>query len=742
MIHPSTSETPAAPFWEQNLALLRTRYPGLAEEIENNVIGGMDAATENLTSLPCKLDRHGCRWQLEQTPAGEPTLAYQDTPDSPPILIHSRRDPVREGQRQAEAALSGASGGASGGPSGGTNGGTSGAGGGASDGGVIILLGFGLGYTAEALAKSGCLLIIVERRKELFRLALEQRNLEALLAPGKAVFVIGGDGVGGVLGLLEKSPFAGDKPRIVKNRALVTLTAEDEAWYTEAERQINTWVSKDEINAATLRRFGKRWTRNLADNLAGVLRFPGVKYLENVFAQTGIPVFLAAAGPSLGRVGPFLEEIRRRCVVIAVDTSLRFLLGRGIEPDFVVSVDPQYWNVRHLHRAAAPNAALIAESAVYPSILKPILRSGVWEDRWAEVPGESREAGNGRLSAKAETLEKPRSFKRVFFCQSLFPLGRFIEDRTDPKGVLGAGGSVATTAWDFARLLGPDAIWIAGLDLAFPGRQTHFKGALFEENAHALSGRFCPAETFSVQSLESGFPFTARSAGDGKVLTDRRLSLYAAWFESRFRESGSKPGTERAAGPAASLSNYSLSPEGLAIPGLAVAEPEKLLALPPRRDEIDRILETAYSRIGDDFYGSEAKASRKTRYTQALASLIQGLELIRDSALEAASSAATASAEVPASANTAAAARQSAKTEKLLQKFDKINAAIAESPVKDAAGFLFPPASELESKLAETDPLKRHLEFSLLFYRSLAASVDFTLKFLKNPYLSLTAAHT
>jgi len=741
------------PFWEQNLALLRARYPGLAEELggmgsgewgvgsgedlgsrewgvgngvlvsKRNVLSTRsDSIQQSLLPTPYSLLPN---WHLEQTPTGQPTLAYQENPSSPPILIHSRRDPVREGQRQAEAALSG---GGEGAPSGAASGGTT--------GGVIILLGFGLGYTAEALAKSGCLLVVVERRKELFQIALEQRNLEALLSPGKAVFVIGGNGVGGVLALLEKSPVTGGKLltegklQIVKNRALTTLTAEDEAWYAEAEKQINTWASKDEINAATLRRFGKRWTRNLADNLAGVLHFPGVNHLANVFSQTGIPVFLAAAGPSLGRVGPHLAEIRQRCVIIAVDTSLRFLLAHGIEPDFVVSVDPQYWNVRHLHRAAAPNAALIAESAVYPSILKPILRGG------------EGEAGHSLNSVGFD------SFKRVFFCQSLFPLGRFIEDRTDPKGVLGAGGSVATSAWDFARLLGTDAIWIAGLDLAFPGRQTHFKGALFEENAHAVSERFCPAETLSMRALESGFPFTGRSAAGGKVLTDRRLSLYAAWFESRFRESAlaaEQPGTtEQAAGSegeasegagneGVGLRNYSLSPDGLAIPGLVLADPEKLLALPDRREEIDRRLETVYSRIAEDFYGSEKKESRTIRYTQAVKSLIQGLELIRDSAQDAASAAATAIKSNAATSSFATNSEaQSAKQEKVLQKLDKTNAAIAKSPVKDAAGFLFPPVAELERELVETDPLKRHLEFSLRFYRSLAESADFTLRYLKN----------
>jgi hypothetical protein len=400
---------------------------------------------------------------------------------------------------------------------------------------------------------------------------------------------------------------------------------------------------------------------------------PGVKYLENILKDSGIPVFLAAAGPSLNRVEPFLAEIQQRCVTVAVDTSLRFLARRGVEPDFVLSVDPQYWNARHLQWVSAGNSTLIAESAVYP----PVLRFA---------------AG------------------RVFFCQSLFPLGRFIEDRTDPKGPLGAGGSVATTAWDFARLLGPAEIWLAGLDLGFPGYNTHFKGALFEETAHISSGRFCPAETLSLQSLENGFPFSAKASDGGSILTDRRLSLYAAWFENRF-------GQEK------NLVNYSLSPQGLAIPGLKIGNIETLLALPPRREAINHTLASCYVALEKDFFAPGALEERQKRYNNALQSLVRGLEGIQNSADRAAAEAKRALVQLPSKT----------EQEKLLQRLDRVNKTILESPVKEAAGFLFPPPSELEKNLTvpESEPLKRHLEFSKLLYQSLAEAAEFTLGTLK-----------
>jgi hypothetical protein len=251
------------------------------------------------------------------------------------------------------------------------------------------------------------------------------------------VFVSGGgEGVTRALSLFEDS--AGEKtaPVVIRNRTLLDLDGE---WYGPVESRIRTWTMRDDVNMATLGKFGKRWVRNLSRNMSAIRDLPGISRLTGLaagdgheFASNGgngageaLPVFLAAAGPGLDGAGPLLPDIRRRCVVVAVDTSLRFLLRYGVEPDFVLVVDPQFWNSRHLDRCAGgERTRLIAESAVYP----PVLR----------MP-----------------------FKATYLCGSLFPLGSFIEQQVDPKGLLGAGGSVATTAWDFARVLGAKEIWIA-----------------------------------------------------------------------------------------------------------------------------------------------------------------------------------------------------------------------------------------------------------------------------------------
>jgi hypothetical protein len=360
---------------------------------------------------------------------------------------------------------------------------------------------------------------------------------------------------------------------------------------------------------------------------------------------------------------------------VAVDTSLRFLIRRGVDPDFVVSVDPQYWNFRHFDRVPAPNTRLVAESAVYP----PCLRHG---------------------------------FKGSLLCGSLFPLGRFVEARVDPKGELGAGGSVATTAWDFARTLGAPVVWIAGLDLSFPDLKTHFRGALFEDRSLAESARLRPGETQVFHSLRDGQPFKAKSSGGGEVLTDKRLSLYAAWFENRF---------SRFPEPV----NYRLSSRGLAIGGLKTAAIDELLALPERREEIDSTLEGVFTSLEEGFEEPEGKKARAGRYDRALSTLLEGLSAIKNLAEDAAETAETALHTRPGP--------DAQARERVLQKLDAANKAIASSAVKEVAGFLFPGPEELERSVQSPsrEGFGYHLEFSARFYRALAEAAGYNLSVLR-----------
>ena len=614
-------------FLSQNMAVIRRVFPLLAEEIDKAE------------------DEAGV--QVEAAATSAPTLAVRGR------YVHSKRDPEREAERLVEAET----------------------GGGSVVSGEVpaLVLGFGLGYTACALAAKfpERPIIVVEKRAALLRKALETRNLTSFLSRPRLVFVLGGEieGVTGALSLFESVP--GAPPLVLQNRALTGL---DKEWYAGVEEKIKTWNSRTNVNRATTRRFGKRWLRNLSKNLSSVRDNPGISHLEGLLEGRDIPVFLAAAGPTLDETAPILGEIHKRCLIVAVDTSLRFLVARGIKSDFVVSVDPQYWNFRHLDRVHATETRLVTESAVYPSLFR-------------------------------------HPFGGIFLCGSFFPLGRFIEKAVDSKGDIGSGGSVATSAWDFCRLLGAETVWIAGLDLAFPELKTHFKGALFEEKTHVESRRFLTAETRNFRALRDGQPFRAKNRGAGTILTDKRLSLYAAWFENRFRQFPE-------------VKNYSFSDDGLELKGLQTRKTEEFLALPERREEINRLLSKVCASIREKFGSGEAERAKK--YKSARERLIYGLEVIRKTADSAAVEAGS------ALSRNSLGHLQNGDRENVLKKLDAANKTISASAVKEITGFIFPETGDWESEIAgkTKDPFIRHLEFSSRFYKAMAEAAAYNLELL------------
>ncbi|HAE21741.1 MAG TPA: hypothetical protein DCG47_05380 [Spirochaetaceae bacterium] len=338
--------------------------------------------------------------------------------------LHSRYDPENEARLAAEEALAlGAE--------------------------LSLLAGLGYAYGAEALLASGAVVLAMEPNPACLLACMEERDLCSLFSHERFFLITGMDS-GAAASWIERLD-----PRSL---AYMVTPAYKEPYSEElrALRQVvDRFQEKDRINEATLKRFGRRWVKNLARNADCVLRYPGITRLRGL--ARGMPATILAAGPSLDEVLPALKDIRERSLIVCVDTALRSALRAGVQPDFVVVVDPQYWNARHLDRCVSPSSILISEAAVWPSVFR--------------LP-----------------------FRAHYLCSSLYPLGRYIEERAGAaKGSLGAGGSVSTSAWDFARLLCCAPLYLAGLDLGFPGGKTHANASLFEQRSLADGTRLSPS---------------------------------------------------------------------------------------------------------------------------------------------------------------------------------------------------------------------------------------------------------
>lgn len=580
--------------------------------------------------------------QVILTPSGDVSVKYRG------IWLHSSRNPREEAKRFVQAYVDKLQ---------------------AQNQGPILLLGFGLGYTAEYIREQypDTPLVIIEPNTDILLTAFKTRDLSFLLNSPGLIFILDRsmDAIFNVLPLFPA------KPQLIIPRAYREVEPDVAKALME---KLSLWEIKNNVNKATVQKFGKRWVNNIIHNRHYLLSTPGIGSLAGSFSS--IPALVLAAGPSLDDILPFLPALYDRCLIISVDTALRALLRTGIEPDFVIVVDPQYWNARHLDFCYPQKTCLVTEVGVYPSVLR-------------------------------------HSFQHRLLCSSLYPLGNYLEKNLDYKGRIGAGGSVATTALDFALHLGARPIYIAGLDLAYPDFKTHFTGALFEEKAFITSNRFLPAESQSFCNLMSAQPFYAPNAIGGTVLTDTRLSLYTAWFETRIRQLPS---------------GYckSLTPKGISISGLYLATVDELSALPVIRTDIQDRLTEFFKKLEEHFYNAEHQKRLHNLWEKKEQELVTALTDLYTITQKGKS--------IVESLKNTVEWENSNKLNENLAELDRINEQIAQSPIKDIAGFLFTEKTGSEPTQTitnESEKLFSYLAYLHTFYATLIDSLYFQLSSLR-----------
>ncbi|MDC7231729.1 MAG: DUF115 domain-containing protein [Spirochaetales bacterium] len=472
-------------FYEQNLSVLCQRFPGIGEKLEN---------------APSPVPEE---FETTESRDGSLTLRYKES------WLHSRHAPLREAERLIAGSIP-------------------------DDCPYCLFYGFGLAYHLDEFVRRhpGTPFAVVEPDVTLFRYILNLRDFTPLFINPDFSFALGAPAEA-MPALIENAP--GGDIQICMLRPAVNLNRE---YYEKAGQVIREFLARKEINAHTLNRFSRLWVSNICRNLPLSISCPGIRGLKDCFR--GKPALLLAAGPTLTQILPALPDIRKRVVLVCVDTALKACLRAGVEPDFLILTDPQYWNSRHLDRCSIPGSILISDVSTYP----PGLR----------IPA-------------AKTL----------FCSTPFPLGQYYESRTGIKGKLKSGGSVATAAWDFIRHCGIDEIYCSGLDLSFPEGETHYRGSTFEERLHSFSTRTAGIETSSWLALQGGNPYTGEDQKGEPVLSDQRMKIYIHWFEEQMRLFPD-------------VKTSRLSDRGIRIAGMDVTDSRDLLNLPECRTAIDSII--------------------------------------------------------------------------------------------------------------------------------------------------------
>lgn len=530
---------------------------------------------------------------------------------------------------------------------------------------TAIFLGFGLGYGPIEFAKkfSQPTLIIIEKDIPSFFSALNSIDWSPVFKHKKLIFLIGATAEQAA-SIISNCSYS--TTHVFKIKAHVAHAQE---YFDSIENKLLQNKQKEEVNTNTLEKFSRRWLSNSCRNLDYIEKLDGVNKFLNT--SSGLSFVVLAAGPSLGKLLPHLNKIKDKAIIVCVDTALHSCLEFNVEPDFIILADPQYYCSLHLEFLKSPESVLVTEIAVYPSVFRFKCRE-------------------------------------IVLFSSMFPIGKFFEGNTGEKGVLAAGGSVSTTAWDFARMCGASEIYLAGMDLGFPGKETHIRGSKFEEKIHYESIRIKPSETKNIETLFSAAPFYAKDYNGNEILTDKKMELFSWWFE--------KNCTNAAAN---GIKTFSLTAESLAINGIEKISLEKFLLKPSINTERKILFEKAHANK------EKILKQKKCSFNQQKKQFSENLKILETLAKK--------------GINLCNKAIQNTLAiPEVLTKLNELDQKISSSSAKDAAALVFPTQRQLDllsKKIPDTSEAEKKLyplRYSNLIYTELLKSIYLYNKFLSN----------
>jgi len=369
---------------------------------------------------------------------------------------------------------------------------------------VILILGFGLGYHVIELLKhikDDKKILIFDSDSAMFKSALSIIDFSSLFSRNNIELLIGED-----LDMVYEK--VSKMFKIYENKSIdiiefERITKRKIAFYTGIREKLKAVISVGVSNFTTVVRHLDTWHSHIFKNIKFMTEGSGVLELKDSFHSK--PVFIVSAGPSLDKNFKLLKKIKGKHLIITVDTAYKILLNKGIIPDIVVSVDGQAENYVHMKGIEREDVALVASPIVYPDTIS--------------------------------------TFKgKKFFFNFHFALSIWIEQNFRKMGMLQPGGSVATIAFDLARLCGADPIIFVGQDLAFSDMKTHATGNSWEERNFKEIDRFHTIESIEYERIFFS-PKTVIPELDiygNKIYTYRVMKDYANWFFYEFGHTNSK----------------------------------------------------------------------------------------------------------------------------------------------------------------------------------------------------------
>lgn len=441
---------PTADFWTTQWSMLRQRHPALAQRLQG---------------------APGDSVRIEPTRSGDVTAFIEIGGRAE--AIHSRYDPRREAEQFCAAQLQSRS-------------------------SPCVLVGFGLGYDAEALLdhlSPTAPLLIFEENLDLLRAAFSRRDLRKVLEAPNVLWLVGRAGPEMLEQLFQISESLAPGVQWIVSGAAHRRLGE---YVSQAQQLVTDAIEYGRMLRATRIQQGRNELDNLLENLQ---TYAHAESLESHRGSLqGRPAIVAAAGPSLGRNAKLLTQAAGRVPILAVGAALKPLQRFGVQPDMVVHIDYSELCLRQFQDVGDPGETLlVAGATAAPAPLK------AWPGRIAMTQHPYADRLLGKRAPKHTPLRD--------------------------------GTSVAHTAFYIAEYLGASPIILVGLDLAFTDCVYYSAGNALHEQWQPELNRFCTLETKEWERLVRRKAALVRTADwQGRPLfTDKPMANYLRQFERDFQ---------------------------------------------------------------------------------------------------------------------------------------------------------------------------------------------------------------
>ena len=361
---------------------------------------------------------------------------------------------------------------------------------------LIILAGCGLGYLAEILLKKGFRnLLWFESDDEILFHAFHLFNFSHFIKDGRLRLInqYKDDFVEN-----ELKKFAPDHIHIIPFRPSNVISSSYQS-FTDFVFQT---LQRKNVNQATLIKFQKSWANNIITSYPLLQSVRPVSHLFSKFQNA--PCVICGAGPSLAESMSELRQVKDKVFIICVDTALHVLLSHSIEPDIVVSVDPQPLNRSFLEVKTRSVIYVVDPATSYLSLRL--------------LPPEN-----------------------IYVFDSPFPSAKFLFSFYEHNpGKIAYGGSVSTNAYDLACQMGFQPIYFAGQDLSFARGEVHARGAMLEERLNLKECKTFRREMHNYKQLHA-LPVKYLFGLSGKqVPTNDKMLIFHQWFCDRFKIDSAK----------------------------------------------------------------------------------------------------------------------------------------------------------------------------------------------------------